>query len=87
MRRGGVEPKPPLFLARLVFLAPELVVSSIMVAGRALLRRFFADVHVTTFSADPLDLPILLENGAYFYLCEHLLVLLFVVSFGDANRP
>jgi hypothetical protein len=58
-----------------------------VVASGALLRRFFANVYVATFSAHPLNLPILLEEGACFYLRKHFLVSLFVMSFGYADCP
>jgi hypothetical protein len=58
-----------------------------MVASGTLFRRFFTNVHVAAFSAHPLYLPILLEEGACFHLREHFFVSLFVVSFGNADCP
>ena len=73
-------------LARLKQFAFELVIRSIVVAGGTLCRRLCANVYVTALAARPLDLVILLEESARFYLFEHLLVFFFVVRFGDADR-
>jgi len=62
----------------------DLVVASVVFAGRADLRRLLAVVHVAAVPALPLDLTVPLEDGASLHVCQQLPVP-FLVLFLDLS--